>query len=418
MNENQKYTFIHVRTVLRFCVIFSAIALGRPGRARRKIIIGRGPTQKIFYRCLKRVSPTTMSSLKNRVEMRQILLWFIACCFCGLSGNTFAFPVNTRLVRNNGAFAWTQAPTQRLLVQRYLSSGDGGGEQRRSRFAGNQREATAREIAIMDDMITKLMNAKPYELPSSVSQAFRVVSSPRFFLRIAERSDMASSDEEKKKLTTLADNLASTVAAVVSTAKDKMDECASIVETIVKAAAEPSTGEFLVPLSADRIAAMQSELKRVDPDALNEGFLSTVDSWMNKSMQDGLDGMVVILQKVLQLYAGTQISRARTQLQTKVAAALTGQSPKEHEETMSSNGPPAILLEDLLNMDTDKWDVEIRNRVGEDNDSSRISKSALMGEVQRTIEGVVLGLESGSMAQRVQAEYLRELSSKIEAIAT
>eukprot|EP00590_Aulacoseira_subarctica_P006067 CAMPEP_0172418180 /NCGR_PEP_ID=MMETSP1064-20121228/4702_1 /TAXON_ID=202472 /ORGANISM="Aulacoseira subarctica , Strain CCAP 1002/5" /LENGTH=270 /DNA_ID=CAMNT_0013156991 /DNA_START=243 /DNA_END=1055 /DNA_ORIENTATION=+ len=270
----------------------------------------------------------------------------------------------------------------------------------------------------MDDMITKLMNAKPYELPSSVSQAFRVVSSPRFFLRIAERSDMASSDEEKKKLTTLADNLASTVAAVVSTAKDKMDECASIVETIVKAAAEPSTGEFLVPLSADRIAAMQSELKRVDPDALNEGFLSIVDSWMNKSMQDGLDGMVVILQKVLQLYAGTQISRARTQLQTKVAAALTGQSPKEHEETMSSNGPPAILLEDLLNMDTDKWDVEIRNRVGEDNDSSRISKSALMGEVQRTIEGVVLGLESGSMAQRVQAEYLRELSSKIEAIAT
>ena len=360
-----------------------------------------------------------MSFLQNRVEMRQILLWFIACCFCGLSDNTFAFPVNARLVQNNGAFSRTEAPTQRLLlVQRYLSSGDGGGEQRRSRFAGNQREATAREIAIMDDMITKLMNAKPYELPSSVSQAFRVVSSPRFFLRIAERSDMASSDEEKKKLTTLAENLASTVAAVVSTAKDKMDECATIVETIVKAAAEPSTGEFLVPLSADRIAAMQIELKRVDPDALNEGFLSTVDSWMNKSMQDGLDGMVVILQKVLQLYAGTQISRARTQLQTKVAAALTGQSPKEQEETMSSNGPPAILFEDLLNMDTDKWDVEIRNRVGEDNDSSRISKSALMGEVQRTIEGVVLGLESGSMAQRVQAEYLRELSSRIEAVAT
>jgi hypothetical protein len=62
-------------------------------------------------------------------------------------------------------------------------------------------------------------------------------------------------------------------------------------------------------------------------------------------------------------------------------------------------------------MDTDKWDMELKRRIGPE-----VSKSALMGEVQRTIEGVVLGLESGSMAQRVQAEYLRELSTRIEAI--
>ena len=39
-----------------------------------------------------------------------------------------------------------------------------------------------------------------------------------------------------------------------------------------------------------------------------------------------------------------------------------------------------------------------------------------MGEVQRTIEGVVLGLENGSMAQRVQAEFLKELIQRIEAL--
>lgn len=68
---------------------------------------------------------------------------------------------------------------------------------------------------------------------------------------------MASSNEEKKNLTTLADNLASTVAAVVSAAKDKVDECDSIVKTIVKAVAKLSTGDFVVLLSADRIAAMR-----------------------------------------------------------------------------------------------------------------------------------------------------------------
>jgi len=46
---------------------------------------------------------------------------------------------------------------------------------------------------------------------------------------------------------------------------------------IMKAAAEPSTERFLVPLSANRIAALQKRLKRVDSDALNEGILSAVD---------------------------------------------------------------------------------------------------------------------------------------------
>jgi hypothetical protein len=306
------------------------------------------------------------------------------------------------------------------------SSGDDGesnvdGQQqqrRRSRLEGNQREATPREIAVMDDMITKLMYAKPYELPASVSRAFRVVSTPRFFLRIAERVDMSSSEEERLLLKTLADNITSTLAAVVSTAQDKLNECAQVVETIVTAAAEPDSGEFLVPLSQDRLESMRDVLQKVDPLALNEGFLSTVDAYMNKSKQDGLDGMVVILQKVLQLYAGTQISRARTQLQSNVAAALTSgqqqqqQQPQaDHDSDTSPNTAAVALLEDLLQMDTDKWDTELKRRIG-----SEVSKSALMGEVQRTIEGVVLGLESGSMAQRVQAEYLRELSTRIEAV--
>ena len=38
-----------------------------------------------------------------------------------------------------------------------------------------------------------------------------------------------------------------------------------------------------------------------------------------------MDGMVVILQKTLQIYAGTVISRARVRLQANVGAALVGE---------------------------------------------------------------------------------------------
>jgi predicted transcriptional regulator len=159
-----------------------------------------------------------------------------------------------------------------------------------SRIEGNQRDPTEEELAIMDEMITKLADAKPYDLPNAVRRAFRVCSSPQFFMRIAARADEATNDE-KEKLSALASNLVATLDAVVSTTEDQLDERAKEVQNVVTAAAEPD-GEFLVPLSAERIQSMQDEVAKLDPAIIDEGFLSTVDAWMNKSHQDGLDGMV------------------------------------------------------------------------------------------------------------------------------
>lgn len=286
-----------------------------------------------------------------------------------------------------------------------------------SRLEGNRREPTLAEISAMDDMITKLANAKAYELPNAVSRAIRVVSSPRFFMRIAERADMTTDEVEKEKLSTLATNLVSTLEAVVSTTEDRLDERAKDVETVVKAAAEPESGEFLVPLTTNRIDAMRVALSNLDPSSLDEGFLSTVDAWMNKSHQDGMDGMVEILQKVLQIYAGSEISRARATLQANVGAAVSGESQEKadaiiEEEGKSGLKPAAALLEKLMEIDTDMWDTELKRKLSAEGD---VSPKSLIGEVQRTIEGVVLGLENGSMAQRVQAEFLRELVARIEA---
>ena len=294
-----------------------------------------------------------------------------------------------------------------------------------SRLGGNSREPTIQEISIMDDMITKLINAKPYELPNAVSKAIRVVSSPRFFMRIAERADISTDEIEKQKLSTLAENLVSTIEVVVSTAEDKLEDKAKLVEKVVKAAAEPDSGEFLVPLSDERLEAMKSTIASIEDVELDEGFLSTVDAWMNKSQQDGLDGMVGILQKVLQIYAGNAIGKAKTELQINVGAALSGESQAKADEKVAeqlaedSNAlkPATILLDQLLSIDTDGWDSAMKKAFSaKEGEEGHVSPKALMGETQRIIEAVVLGLENGSMAQRVQAEYLKELVTRIEAI--
>jgi hypothetical protein len=262
-----------------------------------------------------------------------------------------------------------------------------------SRIEGNQMEPTEEELGIMDEMITKLANAKPYELPNAVRRAFRVISSPKFFMRIAERAGQTDDEVEKEKLGSLASNLVSTLEVVVETTEETLDERAKEVEKVLKAAAEPESGEFLVPLLPAQVEQMRNTLEGLEPSSLDEGFLSTIDAWMNKSHQDGMDGMVGILQKVLQMYSGVQVMRARDN--------TVGDGEKS---------PAAELFDKLLTMDTDLWDVEIRNGTKE------MKCSPLIKEIQKTMETVVLGLENGSMAQRVQAEYLRELVTRAETI--
>ena len=128
-----------------------------------------------------------------------------------------------------------------------------------------------------------------------------------------------------------------------------------------------------------------------------------------------MDGMVTILQKVLQIYAGRVISNSRVQLQANVGAAVTGKSQgtadKAAAEELNKNSAASDLLEQMLNVDADSWEMEARKGF-----EGECTKQHLVKEIQRTMEGVVLGLENGSMAQRVQAEYLKELLTRVEAL--
>ena len=46
----------------------------------------------------------------------------------------------------------------------------------------------------------------------------------------------------------------------------------------------------------------------------------------------------------------------------------------------------------------------------------QVSEAAVLLALQKKVEGVVLSLPSGSYAQRVQAEYLKELEARTKAV--
>ena len=261
-----------------------------------------------------------------------------------------------------------------------------------SRLEGNQRMPTAQEMALMDEMIDKLVDAKPYDLPSAVKRAFQVIRSPQFFLRIAERADQAKDDEARQRFEVLASNLVTTLEAVVETTAEQLDERARSVESVVKTAAEPDSGEFLVPLATERITAMRQALSNLSEADLDEGFLVTLDAWIVKSHQDGMDGMVGILQKVLQMFAGLSVQRA---------------IESQQSESSSEGTAGKAELFQLLDADESDWDSMLSSQPKE-------TVADVRKLLQRTMETVILSLETGSMNQQVQAEYCKELLQRVE----
>ena len=326
----------------------------------------------------------TFSRDHSIVTMMKLL--YLVVAISAFSTRTTAFVIHP--------LAQQQVPQCSLSLNAKAPNDDNHDLQSSSRLQGNVRTPTDQEVQIMDQMIDKLATAKPYELPAAVKQAFRVVSTPQFFLQIATRAD--KEPDQAAKYQALATNLASTLSAVVDTTTEQLEERAMQVERIVQAAAEPDTGEFLVPLLPERIQAMRQALEQTEESCLDEGLLMTLDSWMNKSHQDGMDGMVGILQQVLQMYAGTQIGRARTRQESSDAVTTTTDEAEE-------------LLDQLLAMDADTWDTAILA-------AQQVTPSQLLAAVQRATETIVLSLDAGSFAQRVQAEYLQELIKRIESI--
>ncbi|KAK9820259.1 hypothetical protein WJX72_008197 [[Myrmecia] bisecta] len=204
----------------------------------------------------------------------------------------------------------------------------------------------------------------------------------KFWLRLAARSDTAASQEEKQSLVSLADCVMGLVDAVVKRTEQQQTASQTVLEKILRAAADDA-GRWEWPLPDDKLQAMRQAMDQAG--ALDEAILSQTYAWMRK-VADHDPGFVALLQKVLQLYA---------------AKALVARSP---------DGVDASL-DQILEADEAQWADRIKGAA-----ANGISEAAFLEALQKRMERTALACAAGSYAQRVQAEYLKEVEERARSV--
>jgi len=233
------------------------------------------------------------------------------------------------------------------------------------------------DVAALDGLINQLLNAhgESDDMLQKVCIENIMAFDQQMWLRMASRIDNVNTEEEKDAIADVMSKCMKIIEATLKKAEETIDRSSEQLQRIIAAAAGQTTMEFDVPLKADALKRMEAEIKNCTVD---EGMLNTTYAWIRKSDEDKMDGMVHILQKFLQVYAAGELNK---------------------------NKAP---LDELLGCsNTDDWPVVFQKLVNEG-----YGEVAFTKELQQRMEEVVLGLTNGSYAQRVQAEYLKEVEER------
>eukprot|EP00854_Cymbomonas_tetramitiformis_P003637 gene3637-4574_t len=234
-------------------------------------------------------------------------------------------------------------------------------------------------MAILDQLIDVMIETPEAQLPEVVAKNV-MTCDQKFFMRLAARCDGAT-DDERDQIAQLSGLVMRILDQMVKQTENKMGQSAEVLQAILLAAADETTGEFSVPLTQEKTDAMKKVME-LRGDLVDESVIANAYAWIRKSSEDSLDGMVTILQTVLQLYA------ARTLSSSKFASADADGAVGE--------------VNALLGADVDKWDTVLADVV-----TNGCGEKAFMEELQKRMENVVLGMANGSYSQRVLAEYLK-----------
>jgi len=247
-----------------------------------------------------------------------------------------------------------------------------------------EEEALAKVVAL-DGLIEALLEADGATALQNLIAENLLSLDQSFYLRLAARADGAD-DATKEQLNALAIAVMQVSEAIVTRTKEQMQTSAVVLQEIVMAAAEESTGEFVVPLKEDKVDAMRAAY-RERATRVDEATLSNAYAWMRKAADDSLDGMVVIIQRVLQIYAGEALS-------------VGGAAP----ETMAGK------VNAVMAANEEEWEG-LLSAIAADG-----AQEGFTTELQQRMERVVLNLPNGSYQQRVQAEFLKELEGRAKTI--
>ncbi|KAL6776713.1 BAF3 [Auxenochlorella protothecoides x Auxenochlorella symbiontica] len=240
------------------------------------------------------------------------------------------------------------------------------------------------DVVALDELIDHLTAARASgSFPEAVAK--NLLSFDRgFWLRLAARRDTASSEAEAESLTQLASDVMLLVDEMVKESESQVQRSSRLLQRVLEAGADGDSGQWQLPLSTDKRQAMRGVMA-AHSTQLDEAFVTSAMAWIRKSESDSIEGMALLLRKVLQMFAG---------------CSLLDIQP-------GGQGRPGVM-DAFLEADEEQWTSMLQDMAGKQGSSG----AELLQGIQVMMEHVALQGAAGSQAQRVQIEYLNELKTR------
>ncbi|XP_061977295.1 uncharacterized protein LOC133698405 isoform X3 [Populus nigra] len=155
-----------------------------------------------------------------------------------------------------------------------------------------------------------LRDANPRELQKLVVENV-LAFNEGFWIRLAARTDSCKSEDDKAYYEELAISVMSIVDCLVHKTNEKIESATDILKEILKPIVDGEEEIHWPPTDPEALKLMEKDIiQREQEGQLDEGFLAEVSAQLRQAKEDeDKPGLEAMLQKVLQLYASSILSK-------------------------------------------------------------------------------------------------------------
>ncbi|XP_044488314.1 uncharacterized protein LOC123213048 isoform X2 [Mangifera indica] len=256
-------------------------------------------------------------------------------------------------------------------------------------------EEAFRKTVDLDRLIDMLRDADPKELQQLVVENV-LAFNEGFWIRLAARTDTCGSEDDKKDYEELAASVMSIVDLLVHKTHEKIESATDVLKGILTPVVDDKEEITWPPRDPEALKLMEKEIiQREKAGQLDEGFLAEVNAQLRQSKEDGdKPGLEAMLQKVLQLYAASVLSKR--------SYAKKGNDVLKAE----------MFLETVIKAPEEEWNKLLIEglTVGK----GEVSPEEFYAVIKKRIERTLIRTEGGSYQQRILTEYLKGIQSRSE----
>ncbi|KAJ6402861.1 hypothetical protein OIU84_014881 [Salix udensis] len=254
-------------------------------------------------------------------------------------------------------------------------------------------EESFKKTVEVDRLIDMLRDANPRELQKLVVENV-LAFNEGFWIRLAARTDTCKSEDDKKDYEELAISVMSIVDCLVHKTNEKIESATDILKEILKPIVDGEEEINWPPRDPEALKLMEKDIiQREQEGQLDEGFLAEVSAQLRQAKEDvDKPGLEAMLQKVLQLYASTILSKRSY--------------AKKGEEILKTEQ----FLETIIKAPEKEWNKLLLN--GMTVGKGEISPEELYAVIKKRIERTLIRTEGGSYQQRILTEYLKGIQSR------